>query len=302
MTIFDMPEPTRDDNIMRDGLRIRYRVFEPTAGADETLLMLPPWIVTSSDIWASQVGELSRRYRVVVLDGRGGGGSDRPQSVEAYRSEAYAGDALAVLDAVGAAAAHLAGLSFGGHLAALLAARHPERVTSTTLIAPSAPFGPSNAAMRAENFLAPWNGAGGWALFNRSAWLSDYERFARFFVAEAVGEPGWDALVTRGLRWALEVDGRTLVHTMIARAQTAVEEGEELYRQIRCPVQVLHGELDRIVPVGKGRHVAALLDAPFRLFTGAGHVPLQTRADEINRTLVMFLGMHGRHAARPAVA
>ncbi len=300
--IFDMPEPAQDDNIMRDGVRIRYRVFEPAAGADETVLMLPPWIVTSSDIWAPQVRELSRHYRVVVFDGRGGGRSDRPQNTDAYRSEAYAGDALAVLRAAGAESAHLVGLSFGGHLAALLAARHPQRVTSLTLIAPSAPFGPSNAAMKAENFLAPWNGAGGWALFNREAWLRDYERFARFFVAEAVGEPGCDALIALGLRWALEVDGPTLVHSVMARAQTAVEEGEELYRGIRCPVQVLHGEHDSIVPAEKGQHVAALLGAPFHLFTGAGHVPGQTRAEAINRTICMFLALHGRRPAQAAVA
>jgi pimeloyl-ACP methyl ester carboxylesterase len=300
--IFDMPEPMRDDNIVREGVRIHYRVFQPASGAGETVLLLPPWIITSSEIWAPQVRALSRHYRVVMFDARGRGRSDRPQSVEAYRSEAHAGDAMAVLDAVGAKNAHLIGLSFGGHLAALLAARHPQRVTSATLIAPSAPFGPSNDAMRAENFLAPWNGGDGWALFNRSAWLSDYERFARFFVAEAVGEPGWDALIADGMRWAQEVNGPTLVHSVIARAQTAVVEGEELYRQIRCPVQVLHGELDRIVPVGKGRHVAALLDAPFRLFTGAGHVPLQTRFEEVSRTLLTFLAVHGRETARSAVA
>jgi pimeloyl-ACP methyl ester carboxylesterase len=301
MFILDMPEPTRDDNIVREGVRISYRVFEPATAARETVLMLPPWVITSSDIWAPQIRELSRHYRVVVIDGRGSGQSGRPQTVEAYRSDAYAGDALAVLDAVGAGTAHLIGLSFGGHLAALLAAHHPTRVASATLIAPSAPVGPSNPAMAAEHFLGPWNGGDGWALFNRSAWLSDYERFARFFVQEAVGEPGREALVAYGIRSAMNVDPRTLVHTVIARAHTAAAEGEELYRTIRCPVQVLHGDADRIVPFAKGRHVAAILGAPFWRLAGAGHVPVQTRADEVNRIILSFLDRCSR-TARSAVA
>jgi pimeloyl-ACP methyl ester carboxylesterase len=310
MNAFDMPQPLRDDNIVRDGVRIGYRLFgaqeargaqdtRKTHGAQaarETVLLLPSWIITPAEIWARQVSALAERFRVVVIDGRGTGLSGRPQVTEAYRTDAFAADALAVLDAVGVETAHLVGLSFGGHLAALLAARHPRRVASATLIAPAAPFGASNPAMSAHNFLAPWNGQDGWGLFNRQVWLKDYERFARFFVAEAVGEPGAEALIARGIRWALRTDGPTLVHSVMARAQTALSEGEALYRQIRCPVQVLHGECDRIVPVAKGRHVAALLGAPFRLIEGAGHVPVATRSAEVNRMLVSFLDLHGARA------
>jgi pimeloyl-ACP methyl ester carboxylesterase len=288
MNVFDMPQSLRDDNIVRDGVRVSYRVFGPR-DADRTVLLLPSWIITPAEIWAAQVSALAGRFRVVLIDGRGTGLSGRPQVVEAYRTDAFADDALAVLDAVNVETAHIAGLSFGGHLAALLAARHPQRIASATLIAPSAPFGASNPAMSAHNFLAPWSGQDGWGLFNREVWLKDYERFARFFVAEAVGEPGAEPLIARGIRWAMQTDGATLVHSVMARAQTALSEGEELYRQIRCPVQVLHGDRDRIVPLAKGRHVAALLGAPFRTLAGAGHVPIATRPAEVNRALLSFL-------------
>ncbi|HEV2871574.1 MAG TPA: alpha/beta fold hydrolase, partial [Actinomycetota bacterium] len=48
----------------------------------------------------------------------------------AYTLEDMADDALAVLDAAGVAAAHVAGISLGGMIAQLLATRYPSRVLS----------------------------------------------------------------------------------------------------------------------------------------------------------------------------
>ena len=116
---------------------------------------------------------------------------------------------------------HLLGLSFGGHVAALVAAEHPQRISSATLIAPSAPFGPANPYMTPERFLSPWNGEQGWARFNRAAFLSDYAAFARFFVREAIHEPACEALIEQGERFALGTDGATLALTVAARADSA---------------------------------------------------------------------------------
>ena len=51
----------------------------------------------------------------------------------AYSLENYVADALAVMDATDAGQAILVGLSFGGLLACVLAAHHPERVKAAIL-------------------------------------------------------------------------------------------------------------------------------------------------------------------------
>jgi pimeloyl-ACP methyl ester carboxylesterase len=254
-----------------------------------SVLLLAPWAVVPSDIWAPQVAALSASHQVIVIDGRGSGGSGRPRSADAYRAGEYVADAIAVLDLLDIERAHLIGLSFGGHVAALLAAEHPERTLSAALIAPSAPFGPANPHMTAENFLKPWNGEPGWALFNRAVFLADYGRFARFFVAEAINEPGCDALIEQGVRFAHQTDGATLALTVAARARCAETEGTDVYARVRCPAQVIHGTADRIVPPAKGKLVAGTLHAPFRALKDAGHVPIQTRARTVNRMLLGFL-------------
>ena len=50
------------------------------------------------------------------------------------------------MDATDTPRAVVIGFSLGGHVGANLAARHPERVISALLIAPSAPFGPQTSA------------------------------------------------------------------------------------------------------------------------------------------------------------
>jgi len=288
MQAFDMPAPDIDRVLKRNGVGIRFRVFEPGVKASGMVLMLPPWAIVPSDIWAPQVRALRADYRVVVIDGRGSGGSGRPRTVEAYRSDEYVADAIAVLDLLEIAQAHLVGLSFGGHVAALLAAAHPERTTSATLIAPSAPFGPANPFMTPERFLSAWNGEPGWAMFNRTAFLADYAAFARFFVREATG-PGYDALVEQGVRLAQQTDGVTLALTVAARADSARSEGIDRYQRIRCPALVIHGGADCIVPAAKGKLVAKTIGASFRLLKHAGHVPNQTRPRTVNRLLLSFL-------------
>ena len=301
MQAFDLPAPDIDRVLRRDGVGIRFRVFEPAVKASGNVLLLPPWAIVPSDVWAPQVRALRAGYRVVVIDGRGSGGSDRPCTVEAYRSDEHVADAVAVLDLLEIEQAHLVGLSFGGHVAALLAAAHPERAASVSLIAPSAPFGPANPHMTPERFMSAWNGEPGWAMFNRAALLADYAAFARFFVREATG-PGYDALVEQGVRFAQQTDGATLALTVAARAASARAEGIERYRRIRCPALVIHGDADRIVPVAKGELVAKTIGASFRLLEHAGHVPNQTRAHTVNHLLLSFLHDLCRQASRVHVA
>ena len=63
----------------------------------------------------------------VTFDGLGNGKSDRPKDPRAYDFEAFAEDALAVMDATGTERAHLVCLSRGGQWTLKLAADHPER-------------------------------------------------------------------------------------------------------------------------------------------------------------------------------
>jgi pimeloyl-ACP methyl ester carboxylesterase len=69
---------------------------------------------------------------------RGFGLSDRPSSSNAYRLDAYLGDLDALIDALELERFALGGHSMGGGLSLHFALRRPERLTSLTLINPTA--------------------------------------------------------------------------------------------------------------------------------------------------------------------
>ncbi len=76
------------------------------------------------------------RYRVVAPDQRGHGLGGKP--VSRYTADELAGDAVALLDHLGIAAVVVVGHSMGAHVAAYLAATHPERVKALALLDKSA--------------------------------------------------------------------------------------------------------------------------------------------------------------------
>src|SRR6185436_3507861 len=73
-------------------------------------------------------------FRVVRFDNRDVGLSSHLKGGPHYSVEDMAGDGFAVLDAVGAETAHIAGWSMGGMIVQAMAIQHPERILSMTSV------------------------------------------------------------------------------------------------------------------------------------------------------------------------
>jgi pimeloyl-ACP methyl ester carboxylesterase len=106
---------------------LSYTVWEAPAGSErEPLLCLHP-INTGAEIWADVGALLCEERTVVALDYRGHGDSVMSGP---FGAPHYAADALAVLDHLGIARAHLAAGSIGGAVAVETLAAAPGRVLS----------------------------------------------------------------------------------------------------------------------------------------------------------------------------
>jgi 3-oxoadipate enol-lactonase len=86
---------------------------------------------TTHELWDPQLATFTRSFRVIRYDTRGHGRSGAPPGE--YTIGQLGGDAIAVLDAVGAPRAHVCGLSLGGLTAMWLGIHVPERIDSLTL-------------------------------------------------------------------------------------------------------------------------------------------------------------------------
>lgn len=84
--------------------------------------------------WFDRVADaFAARFHVLALDQRGHGESQWPVP-PAYATEDFAGDLLAVIDALGWERAILVGHSMGGHNAMAFSAWHPERVRALVVL------------------------------------------------------------------------------------------------------------------------------------------------------------------------
>src|SRR3981189_3118469 len=114
----------------RDGVKVHYEI---SGGRPQPMVFLPPWTIVHSRVYKAQLPYFSERFRCIAYDGRGNGKSHLPDDVAAYTLDNYLADARAVMDALDGGQAIVVGLSFGGMLASILAAYHPERVRAAIL-------------------------------------------------------------------------------------------------------------------------------------------------------------------------
>jgi pimeloyl-ACP methyl ester carboxylesterase len=117
---------------VRDGVALPVREGGPGAGEPVLLLHGFP---QDSRCWSRVEPTLhAAGLRTLAPDQRGYAPLGAPTQVSAYRLDHLAADALAVLDHAGVQAAHVVGHDWGGGLAWFLAARHPRRVRSLTVL------------------------------------------------------------------------------------------------------------------------------------------------------------------------
>jgi pimeloyl-ACP methyl ester carboxylesterase len=113
-----------------DGLRVHYRVE-----GDGPPLIMQHGFTDSLETWyeLGYVDGLKREHRLILIDARGHGGSDKPHRSSAYASELRASDIVAVLQALEIPRADFFGYSMGGWIGFCMARHAPERVRRLVL-------------------------------------------------------------------------------------------------------------------------------------------------------------------------
>jgi pimeloyl-ACP methyl ester carboxylesterase len=187
-------------------------------------------------------------------------------STLAYTLEDMADDAVAVLDAAGAGAAHVAGISLGGMIAQLLATRYPERVRSLASI------------MSTTGDRAVGQPSGDAASVLLSSMPGDRERFIEQAVvntraistgtAYAFDEQAVRRGAARGYDRAYHPKGTGRQFAAIL----AAGDRTPALGQIQVPTLVVHGEEDQVIGVSGGEATAAAIPGARLLrVPGLGH-------------------------------
>ncbi|TME52479.1 MAG: alpha/beta fold hydrolase [Chloroflexi bacterium] len=263
-------QPDQHGYTVREGVRLHWEVF---GEGDQTVFLLPTWSIVDSRFWKCQIPYLARHCRVLAMDGRGNGLSDRPLGQAAYTDEVFAADCLAVMDDTATKSAGLVSLSNGARWALLMAAEHPERVTSVVFLAPAVPVAPPFSEFRAT-LDAVFRDEHGeyvdWMKYNANYWLRDHRGFLEFFFARVFPEPHSTKQIEDCVSWGLQSTPEVLVATHDGQTLEA-PRADELARLVACPVLVIHGDEDEIVSIENGAALAELTGGRLLEMRGSGH-------------------------------
>jgi len=134
-----------------NGVRIRY--IEQGIGVP--VVLIPGFGATADENWVAPkvFQQLARDYRVIALDCRGRGKSDKPHDPTQYGQE-MALDVVRLLDHLEIRKAHIVGYSMGGTIVAKLLTMKPERFLTATLGGDGGMLAPTEAELKFDEQLA----------------------------------------------------------------------------------------------------------------------------------------------------
>jgi pimeloyl-ACP methyl ester carboxylesterase len=257
-----------------------HQIFAERAGSGRPLILIHG--LGTPSVWSRVRSPLAASFDVVSIHLPGFGSSPPPKAP--LSASGHASLIEGVLEAIDVRDAVLCGMSYGGQIAACLAARAPERVSSLVLVCASglvtryrwlrreAPFrllqfAAAATVFRSEQSIRRWNGR---------------------LYADPANQP--EEVVREFFRMVSEPERRRSWFQCLRNAAAPEPGFAEDLRRIRMPARIIWGNNDRVVSV---RSAAAyrerIADAELRIFDRCGHaIPLEC-PEELCASLREFL-------------
>jgi pimeloyl-ACP methyl ester carboxylesterase len=256
-----------------EGARVRY-----TDKGQGPPVVLVHGFASSLETWDLVVPELSKTHRVISLDLKGFGWSDRPEGD--YSPAAEARLVIKLLDKLGVGRAAFVGHSWGSSVTLALALNAPERVSRIALY---------DAWVYEEQlpttFLVARADGLGEMIFSLFYDQRPDERLAlAFYNKDSLSEK-----LVEDVERSLERPGTGAAALAAVRGQRFTEQ-QAKYKTIDKPVLLLWGREDVVTTVKFGERLSRdLPHARLVVYPQCGHFPMLEAKNESNAELIKFL-------------
>lgn len=263
------------NSLQVDDLNITY--YEGGPGKAQTILLIHGFGADKSN-WPRFARFLTKDYHVIAVDLPGFGDSSKPANIS-YDVGTQAERLADFMREQGIGRFHVVGNSMGGHIAALLAARHPQEVLSVALFDNAGVTAPHQSELF-ERLLK----GGDNPLVLRS--VDDFPALLDFVFVQKPPLPARlrDYLAERSLE-------RSAFNGMVFQQlrERYIPLEPELPK-ITAPTLLLWGDRDRVLDVSSIEVMKPLLKKPsVAILRDCGHVPMIERPEETARLYLDFL-------------
>jgi pimeloyl-ACP methyl ester carboxylesterase/predicted glycosyltransferase len=249
---YETVTPAREGYVERDAVRSWYAQY---GDSGPWIAFAPIFQIANTHLLRAVVPWLSQHYRVLVMDLRGSGRSDRPADAHQYSFDHYFDDFVAVLDRLDVERAAIVGISATAMTAIRLAHEQPQRVAQLVLVGGWVERKLEKRAVAAA------------VQQNLARMRADWAAYLDEFFTVAFTEPHSTKPYEDGVRDGWSTTGDTVA---MALAGWLGHDLRALCPQLRCPTLVIHGDDDARVPYAQGQLAAGLIPGARLVTIGAG--------------------------------
>ena len=262
---------------LKDGAKIYFEVH----GQGEPIIFLHG-IMMNTMSWLAFIPELSKRFRLILLDFRDQGQSSRMQ--EQYGQDIHVGDVVSLLDQLNIPRAHMMGLSYGGGVALQFALQYQKRIKSLCLF---------NTPNRVSNHLLEIGKA-----WESAAELNDGAKFFQLAVPFIYSEPFYethlDFLMERQKMFKSLLTKEWFEGFIrLSRSVKDYSMSPEELKTIKVPTLLVGADLDMVVSQGSMKEIHENIpNCEFIMIPKAGHGAFLERMNEFLTILIGFVTKH----------
>lgn len=271
-----------------NGIKICYEVH----GEGKPVILIHGFGSTKDEWKLAQVGPLSEKFKVIIMDNRGAGKSDHPD--EPYLMEIFANDINSLMKYLKIEKAHIIGLSLGGMIVQTFAINYHEKVEKLILISttPDFPSNPSGIEMYKQSKITKYE-----AILNdpeQAFWDYGVGGFSRKFRKELKADPkkkiyglfSTEDLIKEFLNApSTPQDSRNQTNALLH-----FKVVEKLHT-IKNKTLIITASHDKTLPKMKSELIHEKIpNSKLVVLEGVGHGSSLEKALEINNLILEFLG------------
>lgn len=253
-----------------DGINLYYNDYGQKGQVP--FIFIHGWI-SSSEFWRNQVKKLKDKRRIIVLDLRGHGKSDKPR--EEYSIKKFSEDLESFMDKLGVTKAILVGHSMGGMIALQFTLDHQEKVEKLILIDTLAK---SSFSIRRKMLF----------FISQIAFSISYESFMRYYLKRIFRKNYPKVILEKTLEKVLK-NPKYVVKSCYSAIKT-FNVSQEL-ASITIPTCIIQGS-ESFIPLSQAKYFEKKIRNTYlAIIEGAGHSTPRETPKKVNEVIEKFIQM-----------